>query len=102
MSTSSMLHARNNVSPALAESPILRWPEVCQAGHRTNRMHAGSAVFKTPSEAGVLVPGKQHKWKDAQEVRNGSRLCENVHEQRMRRIVFSLSSFDGGCQSGSF
>jgi hypothetical protein len=23
-------------------------------------------------------------------VRLGSRLCENVHEQRMRRIVFSL------------
>jgi hypothetical protein len=27
---------------------------------------------------------------------------KNVHEQRMRRIVFSLSSFSGDCQSGSF
>src|SRR6266403_1891194 len=35
-------------------------------------------------------------------VRFGSRLCENVHEQRMRRIVFSLFFFDGDCQSGSF
>src|SRR5467141_2106411 len=80
MSTSSMLHARNNLSARhdIAESPILRWPEVCQAGHRTNRMHAGSAVFKTQSEAVVLLPGKQHEWKEAQEVRNGSRLCKNV------------------------
>jgi len=35
-------------------------------------MHAGSAVFKTQSEAVVLLPGKQHEWKEAQEVRNGS------------------------------
>src|SRR5882762_11208319 len=74
MSTSSMLHARNNLSVRhdIAESAILRWPEVCQAGRRTNRMHAGSAVFKTQSEAVVLLPGKQHEWKEAQEVRNGS------------------------------
>src|SRR3977135_4526464 len=52
MSTSSMLHARNNLSARhdIAESPILRRPEVYQAGRRTNRMHAGSAVFKTQSE----------------------------------------------------
>jgi hypothetical protein len=36
-------------------------------------MHAGSAVFKTQSEAVVLLPGKQHEWKEAQEVRNGSK-----------------------------
>src|SRR5258705_12562466 len=73
MSTSSMLHARNNVSPArYRRVTYLALAEVCQAGHRTNRMHAGSAVFKTQSEAVVLLPGKQHEWKEAQEVRNGS------------------------------
>ena len=34
-------------------------------------------------------------------VRDGSRLCENVHEQRVLRIVFSLFFFRD-CQSGSF
>jgi hypothetical protein len=32
----------------------------------------------------------------------GPRLCENVHARRLRRIVFSLFSFYGACQSSSF
>ena len=35
-------------------------------------------------------------------VRDASRLCENVHEQRVLRIVLLFSSFDSDCQSGSF
>jgi hypothetical protein len=31
--------------------------------------------------------------KNSESVRFGSRLCENVREQRMRRIVFSLFFF---------
>jgi len=67
-----MLHARNNVSPArYCRVTYLALAGGLPSGAQNKPNAAGSAVFKTQSEAVVLLPSKQLEWKEAQEVRNG-------------------------------
>src|SRR3982074_3388769 len=73
MSTSSMLHARNNVSPArYCRVTYLALAGGLPSGAQNKPNARWSGCLQNPVRAVVLFPGKQHKWKGAQKVRNGS------------------------------
>src|SRR3979490_872908 len=78
MSTSSMLHARNNVSPARYCRVIyLALAGGLPSGAQNKPNARWFGCLQNTVRAVVLLPGKQHEWKGAQEVRNGSN-CEEL------------------------
>src|SRR3981189_3026305 len=89
MSTSSMLHARNNVSPArYCRVTYLALAGGLPSGAQNKPNARWFGCLQNPVRAVVLLPGKQHEWKGAQEVRNGSRLC--VKLVRRAFVLFTL------------
>src|SRR3979490_2114266 len=92
MSTSSMLHARNNVSPARYCRVIyLALAGGLPSGAQNKPNARWFGCLQNTVRAVVLLPGKQHEWKGAQEVRNGSRLCENSDVELARREFVSIT-----------
>jgi hypothetical protein len=69
-----MLHARNNVSPArYCRVTYLALAGGLPSGAQNKPNARWFGCLQNPVRAVVLLPGKQHKWKGAQEVRNGSK-----------------------------
>jgi hypothetical protein len=91
MSTSSMLQARNNVSPArYCRVTYLALAGGLPSGAQNKPNARWFGCLQNPVKAVVLLPGKQHKWKGAQEVRNGSKT-----EVSARRLDASFTPENG-------
>src|ERR1700704_5135922 len=74
MSTSSMLRARNNVRPArYCRVTYLALAGGLPSGAQNKPNARWFGCLQNPVRAVVLLPGKQHEWEGAQEVRNGSK-----------------------------